>query len=438
MMARKQFGILGAALVAWVSYAPALRAQNGPPQVVLGRAERREVVQTITLVGTVGPLRRSLLGAEVAGLVVEMPVREGDAVEAGQVLCALSDETLRFELAEAHARMANLRARFEELQNGTRAEEKRRYEAALGEAQAVLERWEYEKQRVDRLFENTQASTQEHRETYAAFHSAVERKAQAQADYDLAVSGPRKEVIAQAQHLVAAQQAVVDRLAADVKRTGIKAPFAGHVIRLHTEVGQWIDRGGDVLELIELDRVLVRVDVPEFVVAYCHVGDEVAVSVDALKRQFNGRVRHIVSQADRSARTFPVDVEIDNANNELKAGMFTRVTLVSGPKAPAVVVPRDAVVQRDGTDYVTLVVRGAQGPTGVPTPVTLGAEDEDYVAITSGNVPLDADVVVRGNEGIIFPMPIIIPNAGPDEGSRAAETDRPPPSDATGTSGAGS
>jgi len=230
----------------------------------------------------------------------------------------------------------------------------------------------------------------------------------------------------------------VDRIAADVARTRIKAPFAGHVVRLHTEVGQWIDRGGDVLELIELDRVLVRVDVPEFVVPYCKVGDEVAVAVDALKRQFDGRIRHIVSQADRSARTFPVDIEIDNANSDLKAGMFTRVTLVSGPKAPAVVVPRDAVVQRNGTDYVILVIRGAQGPTGVPTTVTLGAEDEDFVAITSGNVPFDAEVVVRGNEGIIFPMPILIPDAGPDGGVRAVETDRPPPSDATSTSGAGS
>lgn len=411
------------ALLAGTSSARDVLAQHGPPRVVVARAEEREVVQTVSLVGTVGPLRRSVLGAEVAGLVREMPVRQGDGVETGQVLCALSDETLGFELAEARARLEMFRSRYEELKSGTREEEKRRFEAELGEAQADLNRWEFEKQRVDQLYEASRAGTKEYRDTYSAYHAAVERLARGQANYDQAMAGPRKETIAQARHTVAAQQAAVDRISADVERTRIRAPFAGHVVRLHTEVGEWIDRGGDVLELIEMNRVLVRVDVPEFAIPYCRSGEEVPVMIDALKKRFTGRIRHIVSQADPSARTFPVEIELDNSSGELRAGMFARATLVSGPKALGVLVPRDAIVQRQGVDYVALVVAGQEGPTAVPTPVTLGTEDADWVTITSRNVPPGSRVVVRGNEGIVFPMPVVIADSEPASEVRTGNAD---------------
>ena len=76
--------------------------------------------------------------------------------------------------------------------------------------------------------------------------------------------------------------------------------------------------------------------------------DEIQTRIDALKKRFTGRIRHIVSQADPSARTFPVEIELDNSIGELRAGMFARATLVSGPKALGVLVPRDAIVQRQG------------------------------------------------------------------------------------------
>ncbi|UCG32277.1 MAG: efflux RND transporter periplasmic adaptor subunit [Phycisphaerales bacterium] len=414
-----------AALI-WTGFLPVTGwAQEAPTKVTVALAEQRQVVPTVTLVGTVEPSRRSIIGAEVVGLVSEMPVRQGDAVEHNQLLCALKDDTLRFELAEAEARHENLRSRLEELEAGTREEEKRQAQAELEEAQAELRRWDYERERVDGLHEEGKATLKEYRDTHAYYDEARQRVAQAQARYDLALAGPRSEVIAQARHLVAAQSAVVERIRTDLAKTRIKAPFAGQVVQLFTEVGQWIERGGEVVELIELQQVLVRVDVPEFVIPYCRTGAEVPVTFDALKKRFTGRIKHIVSQADPAARTFPVEVEIDNPEHELRAGMFARATLVSGSKAPSVVIPKDAVVHRQGVDYVALVRPGQQGLMAFPMPVTLGTEDQDYVAVTSGNVPPGAQLIVRGNENILFPMPVIVsnPTAPADAGPKAMNPD---------------
>jgi multidrug efflux pump subunit AcrA (membrane-fusion protein) len=180
-----------------------------------------------------------------------------------------------------------------------------------------------------------------------------------------------------------------------------------------------------VVELIDLASVLVTVDAPETAYPFVRVGDEVAVQLDAIGEQLTGRVKHIVPQADEAARTFPVEIEIENSEAKLIGGMLAWAAVRSGPDQPVVAVPKDAVDVRQGTPYVCIVRPTEQGPIAMPTPVTTGADVEEYVAITSGNVPPEAIVVTRGNERIFFPSPVMVtnmslPGAPPTTGSPAA------------------
>ena len=148
------------------------------------------------------------------------------------------------------------------------------------------------------------------------------------------------------------------------------------------------------------------------------------IKIDALQRFFDGRVRHIVPQADQRARTFPIDVEIDNREKLVASGMFARATVIAGPVQQVVAVPKDAIVQQGGVDNVAVVVPGAQGATmGVLMGVTVGADVGDWITITSGNVAPGMRVITRGNENIQpFPSPIQIVDekgspVGPPPGS---------------------
>ncbi len=384
------------------------QGQRPPSKVVVSEARQMDAPATITLVGTVYPRRLSRVGSEIAGIVQEMPVRQGQRVEAGGMICKLNSDALSLRVAEAEAKLAALQARHEELLAGTREEELVRLKALRDEMLAEYERWKFEMARVERLYEGSESNDKEYYDTRADFLGADRRKIAAQARYDEAVAGPRKEVIARATHDVAAQQAIVDRLKSDLAKTVIRAPFTGYITQRSAEVGEWIDSGGQVVELAELVSVLVRVDVPESAFAYLVVGAATRVRIDALNRSFEGRIRHIIPNADPSARTIPVEIEVDNRKGLLASGMFARATVASGPSRKVVAVPKDSVVQRRGTVYVATVTPGEGGGlAGMLLPVTLGADMGDWIAITSGNVEPKTPVITRGSEGMLpFPMPI--------------------------------
>ena len=134
------------------------------------------------------------------------------------------------------------------------------------------------------------------------------------------------------------------------------------------------------------------------------------VRVDALKRSFVGKIAHIIRQADERARTFPVEIELDNHDGVLASGMFARATLASGPSAIVMTVPKDAIVEKAGVSYVATVMPGQQGGlVGVLTAVTLGSDVGDFIAVTSGNIQVGTRVITRGNETMKrFPKPVRI------------------------------
>ena len=387
-----------------------VRAQRPASSVVVAEARMLEAPSTITLVGTVNAVRRSRVSSEIAGIVIDLPVRQGDRRNAGDVLCRLNAEALRLRLEESTARLGALQAVQEELEAGTRPEELKRLQALLDEAAAEHDRWTFEMDRIKRLYEGSDSNAKEFTDTRASYLAAHRRKIAAEASYELGLNGPRKEAKARAAFEVAEQQAVVDRIEHDLRKTTIRAPWAGFVVRLFTEVGEWVPVGGEIVEMVDLSTMLVRVDVPESAIPYAKAGASVRVHVDALKRSFVGKIAHIIRQADERARTFPVEIELDNHDGVLASGMFARATLASGPSAIVMTVPKDAIVEKAGVSYVATVMPGQQGGlVGVLTAVTLGSDVGDFIAVTSGNIQVGTRVITRGNETMKrFPKPVRI------------------------------
>jgi multidrug efflux pump subunit AcrA (membrane-fusion protein) len=379
-------------------------------KVVVREAAIRQAAPTITLVATVEPFLRSRVCTEREGLVVSVPVRQGDRVRAGDAMCVLNTDTQQLQLAEEQARLDGLASRLDELLAGTRPQEMQRLKALLDETTAEHERWQFEMERIRRLYEGADSNAKEFQDTRASYLGAERRRLAAEATYALAEEGPRSQTIAQARHDVAAQQAIVDRMRSDLDKMTTRAPFDGFIAQRMTEVGEWISVGSTVVELIDLSRVLVTVAAPEGAYPHARVGQQARVEVDALRRSFEGTIRHITPQADLSARTFPIEIEVDNPEGALAAGMFARATIAEGPVRETVCAPKDALVEREGTVYVATVIPGAQGGTaGILMPVTIGVDVSDWVSITSGNIQPGMTLIVRGNERMLpFPMPVQI------------------------------
>jgi RND family efflux transporter MFP subunit len=318
-------------------------AQGPPPTpVVVSPVLQKQVRKSVVLVGTATPRVRSLFAAEVEGLVEELYVDEGDTIKEGQILAKLGSSILKIQLEVARA----------------------------------------------------------------ARNEATERHLQAKAEMERSIKLRRSESISEKKFLddrfeamvwekrVRQREAQISRLKDQLAKKTILAPFSGFVTKKHTEVGQWVEQGGDIVTLIDLGYVHVVVQVPERYVDKIRVGDRASVSVDALgNKRISGKIIAIIPEGDREARTFPVKVEIKNKNLRIKSGMLSHVTLSLGKPYPALLVPKDALVNRNNqrfvfvyqNDIVKLIRLDVKGYHG-------------GMAEVSGELNPGLLVVIRGNE----------------------------------------
>ena len=243
----------------------------------------------------------------------------------------------------------------------------------------------------------------------ATLHEAKTRYKQAQLDLNRVHVLFEKELVTKKEHddaiaQEAALRARVIQLDTKIRevedrlmKSQIVAPFNGWVTKEFTEVGQWVQAGGAVIEIVDLSRLQVEVPLPERFVRDTRVGDPVLAAFDGLPDfQAKGRVFSVVAQADRVARTFPVKVEIPNRDLSIKSGMVARVTLIVGKPYQGIVVPKDALVLRGGKEFVFLVHEGIVGQV----PVTSKVHLDDWVEVT-GEIEAGMAVVVQGNERLL-------------------------------------
>ncbi len=375
--------LLAACLVA--SAATAVRAQFGPAPVYLEPARRQVVRRNVQLVGKADPRRRSTLGAETAGRVVRMAVEEGDYVTAGGVVCELRKRPVEIQLERAKAQLAAAQAELAKFEKGYRTEEVRQAEARLKSAQASLRRWELEYERTKRLLSEGASTPAEMESAEAAYEQARESVTEAEASLELLRTGFRTEDIDRARSQVAAQSAAVDELADTLERMTIRMPFNGFVVRKHCDDGQWLNPGSPVVDVVDLDVVRVRVDVPERYATGVRTGYKAPVVFENIGNgEFEGTVSQVVPLSAESTHTLTVRVDVTNRIEDgrapIPAGLYARVWLPVGEAHEALLVPKDAVIRQEGRDRVYTV-------SDKPPPGAKEEKEDDGEADQTGPAP---------------------------------------------------
>ena len=323
-----------------------------PSPVKVVTVSSKKVQRSVSLVGTAEPRKRSLVASEVAGLVKAFPGKEGQFVKEGQLLASLRTDTLDIRLDSAVASHREAKARYEQ-------------------AQKDLDR-------IKVLFAKELVTQKEFDDAITQESALRERLTQLDAE------------IRQAQ----------DRLT----KSRILAPFSGWVIKEFTEVGQWVEEGGAVVELVDLSHVEVEVPLPEEYVRNVSAGDGVVAEFDGLPGvEIQGKVFSVVAQADPVSRTFPVKVDLANSDLQIKSGMVARVSLNVGAPYAAVVIPKDALVLKGGREFVFIVNEGTVTQVAVK-PLT----HFDELVEVDGPVKEGMHVVVSGNERLLPGQPVRI------------------------------
>jgi RND family efflux transporter MFP subunit len=359
-------------LLALLTLCASAKAQMPPATVVVDVARLETVEQFREVVGELRAVRRALLAAEDEGLVVEFALQEGDPVRAGQVIARLRDTRSEMEVRRAEADLAARRA-------------------ARAERTADLERARRDLARVDELQIRGSAAQSEIEDRRTAVAVAESRLASAIAEIDAA-------------------EAILSLARDRQARRTVLAPFGGFVISKRTELGQWVRQGDPVLELLALDEIEARLNVPESLIEHLQSSSSnVRIRVQATGEILTAPVIAIIPDADALSRLVPVRLRVENTGNRLRPGMSIVGLIASGRREPTLTIHKDALLRDDAGEFVFFTAGGPSAVARVQSMFSIG----ERVAVRSSVLRPGMQVVVEGNERLAPGQPLNIKSVRP-------------------------
>ena len=212
-------------------------------------------------------------------------------------------------------------------------------------------------------------------------------------DSNLADINIKRDEILAAQNLISnaqldqtrtrAESASLNKELAEISlnKSLISSPLKGTIKTRHIKVGEFVRKGDKLVEILDIDRIIVKVNIPEQEILSIQVGQNVEVALYIMeKKTFLGRVKNIGLEADSSNRTFPVEISVDNKERQLRAGMLARATFTKNVDQDQIVIPRHTVLERDQGRVVYVFEDGK----AFRRDITIGLSQLDQVQVVQG------------------------------------------------------
>ncbi len=189
-------------------------------------------------------------------------------------------------------------------------------------------------------------------------------------------------------------EAQLELLKVRLDRTMVRAPFGGVMGQRFVSLGDYVTTSSRLAALQTVSPQRATFQVPERYAEQIESGQSVTFRVAALPgREFTGKVDFIDPIVQLPGRTIMVKARVPNPRRELQAGMFIEARLATAVRPNAVVIPEDAVVPLQGSNFVWVVADGK----AVRREVELGVRTPGFVEVKSG-VENAEQVVVGGQE----------------------------------------
>jgi HlyD family secretion protein len=308
--------------------------------VVVEKPEFRTIIESISANGKIQPEIEVKISPEVSGEIIELPVKEGDNVTKGQLLCRIKPDTYISMKERAEAAVNSAKAR-------------------LTQAQAQLQQSELAYNRNTKLFDQKTISESEFENVKTSFQVA-------QADVKAALFN------------VESAEASLKEAYENLNKTTIYAPMSGTISKLSVELGERVVgtaqmAGTEILRIADLSRMEARVSVNENDIVRVKLNDTSLIYVDAYPDQtFKGVVTQIANSASVTGvatdqvTTFEVRIFLlensynhlvkSNQPNPFRPGMSTTVDIQTMTKANILTIPIQAVTTR--TDSISGLASG--------------------------------------------------------------------------------
>lgn len=296
----------------------------------------------VSATGQTEASRRATVVARVAGRIASLPVEESAFVGTGSRLAALDPSEYALAVETAEAELEEAKARYREMTL---------FDERIEDAEVREER---------------------------------ARAARAKSGLD------RAEI-------------ALRRARLDLSNTTAPAPFAGRVADVWVTTGEYVTQGQELMTVVDLNPIRVEVAVSESEVRHLREGAGATVRLPAFPGvDHRGRIASINPVVDPESRTGRVTVELSNPDGEILPGMYARVVFEGRALADRVMVPREAIVERDDRFLVFVfepVEEAAESGLAKWVYVTPGLGNSEFVEVVETDetgVPEPGSLVVTG------------------------------------------
>ena len=346
-------------------------------KVAVENAELRSITETITANGKIQPEKEVKISPDVSGEIVELPVKEGDAVEKGQLLLRIKPDIYISQRDRSLAAISSARAR-------------------LAQAEAQYTQAELTYDRNKQLYNEQTISKSDYEQAVASYKVA-------------------KAEVDAAKYAVVSAEASVKEANENLTKTSIYSPMTGTVSMLLVELGERVAgtnlmAGTEMLRVADLSRMEAQVEVNENDIVKVKLGDTALIEVDAyLDKKFKGVVTEIANSAKTTGvsadQVTNFDVKIlvlpesykslvdSGIKHPFRPGMSTSVDIETESKKDVLTVPIQSVTTRTDTTLSKTDLSGKEtrtlvfitdGKYALARDVKTGIQDNNYIEIISG------------------------------------------------------
>ena len=336
--------------------------------------------ETVTANGTLAAYDQTTASVKVPGRLREISVDLGTVVRRGQVIAQVEPEDYRLRVQQAEASLAQARARLGLTPDGTDDKVDVEQTATVRQARAVLEEARFSRERAAKLVEQGVIAK-------ADFDAADSAYKVAQGRYQDAYEEVRNR-----QGVLAQRRSEVALARQQLKDTAVYAPLDGIVQEKRASVGEYLAAGAPVVNIVRMDPLRLRAEVPERDAHNIHMGQNVRVTVEGDANAYMGQIMRLSPVIAEQNRMLMVEADVRN-NGKLRPGSFAHAEIVTNDAKMAVTVPSSAVVTFAGIEKVIVVQNGK----ALEKPITTGRRSGEWTEIVAGVNVGEKVIVDPGN-----------------------------------------
>lgn len=360
--------------------------QNRPSDPKGARQVKTAVVsetpfgETVTANGTLAAFDQTTASVKVPGRLRAISVDLGSVVARGQVIAQLEPEDYRLRVQQSEAALAQARARLGLTPDGTDDKVDPEQTATVRQARAVLDEARFSRERAAKLVEQGVVAK-------ADFDAADSTFKVAQGRYQDAYEEVRNR-----QGILAQRRSEVALARQQLKDTAVYAPLDGIVQEKRASVGEYLAAGAPVVNIVRMDPLRLRAEVPERDAHNIHLGQNVRVTVEGDANAYIGQIMRLSPVIAEQNRMLMVEADVRN-NGKLRPGSFAHAEIVTNDAKMAVTVPNNAIVTFAGIEKVIVVQNGK----ALEKPITTGRRSTDFTEIVAGVNAGEHVIVDPGN-----------------------------------------